>query len=375
MTQPIERDPIYRGRRFQTETIELCVRWYITYRLSYRDLVAMMAERGILVSHTTIMRWVLRYVPEYEKRWSRYARPVNSSWRMDETAIRVRGKSAYLYRVVDKHGKSVDSLLREDRGIEAAQAFFRKAVDTQQSTWPGKVTLDGHAASHIAIRRPSDEDRRWKSVRVRSCRYLNNIVEQDHRAIKRRCASMLGFKSFESAATVLAGIELAHRIHKGQFYFGAKRPNRFWSLKSRWNLALLKSHSCNSPRTRFPPAQTPMHQNSRVKMRRRNTADVTAPLRYARKVFYSHGLYLLVMPNGGRYWRYNYRFCGKYNTLALGIWPDVSLDEARARHQAARSVLAKGIDPSVNKRALGKRAFATRLPRQALRRNSLAQVE
>src|SRR5881392_2548246 len=98
MTQPIERDPIYRGRRFQTETIELCVRWYITYRLSYRDLAAMMAERGIIVSHTTIMRWVLHYVPEYEERWARHARCVNSSWRMDETAIRIRGRSTYLYR-------------------------------------------------------------------------------------------------------------------------------------------------------------------------------------------------------------------------------------------------------------------------------------
>jgi transposase-like protein len=98
MTQPIERDPIYRGRRFQTETIELCVRWYITYRLSYRDLAAMMAERGIVVARTTIMRWVLRYVPEYEKRWERYARPVNSSWRMDETAVSVRVGLHYLYR-------------------------------------------------------------------------------------------------------------------------------------------------------------------------------------------------------------------------------------------------------------------------------------
>lgn len=108
MTQPIERDRIYRGRRFQTETIELCVRWYITYRLSYRDLAAMMAERGVIVSHTSIMRWVLRYVPEYEKRWARSARRVGTSWRVDETAIRVRGKSAYLYRAVDKHGNSVD---------------------------------------------------------------------------------------------------------------------------------------------------------------------------------------------------------------------------------------------------------------------------
>ena len=115
MTQPIERDPIYRGRRFKSETIELCVRWYITYRLSYRDLAAMMAERGIVVTHTTIMRWVLRYVPEFEKRWDRFARPVSTSWRMDETAVSVRGGLHYLYRAVDKQGKSVGSLLRADR--------------------------------------------------------------------------------------------------------------------------------------------------------------------------------------------------------------------------------------------------------------------
>ena len=102
-----------------------------------------------------------------------------------------------------------------------------------------------------------------------------------------------------------------------------------------------------------------MHQNSKVQTRRRIAADDTAPLRYSRKVFYGGGLYLLVMPNGGRYWRYNYRFRGKYNTLALGIKPDVSLEEARARHQSARSMLARGIDPSAHKRTLGKRAFAT----------------
>ena len=92
MTKPIARDPIYRRRRFEAEIIELCVRWYITYRLSYRDLVAMMAERGLAVSHTTILRWVIRYVPEFEKRWSRWARDVHSSWRVDETYICVRGK-------------------------------------------------------------------------------------------------------------------------------------------------------------------------------------------------------------------------------------------------------------------------------------------
>ena len=85
MTKPIARDSIYRRRRFEAEIIELCVRWYITYRLSYRDLVAMMAERGLAVSHTTILRWVIRYVPEFEKRWARLARGVHSSWQVDET--------------------------------------------------------------------------------------------------------------------------------------------------------------------------------------------------------------------------------------------------------------------------------------------------
>ena len=90
----------------------------------------MMAERGIAVSHTTIHRWVIRYVPEFEKRWNRFARPVNTSWRVDETYIKVRGKWNYLYRAVDKHGKTVDFLLRPDRSVAAAQAFFRKALST-----------------------------------------------------------------------------------------------------------------------------------------------------------------------------------------------------------------------------------------------------
>jgi transposase-like protein len=357
MTQPIERDPIYRGRRFQTDTIELCVRWYITYRLSYRDLAAMMAERGVVLSHTTIMRWVLRYVPEFARRWARYAQRVNSSWRMDETAIRVRGKSTYLYRAVDKHGKSVDSLLREDRGIEAAQAFFRKAIVTQQSNWPRKVTLDGHTASHRALRLLRDQDSRWKAVLVRSCRYLNNIVEQDHRAIKRRCAPMLGFKSVETAAVTLSGIELAHRIHKQQFSFGRGRGHRPYSLKELRDLALAQPRSCDSPPQGLPPVRPPMHQNSRVRVRAKSESRDFEPRRYARKIFDGRGLYMLVMPNGSRYWRYNYRFDGKLNTLALGIYPDVLLAKARARHQVARSLLAEGIDPSARKRALGRYAF------------------
>jgi transposase-like protein len=136
MTKAIARDAIYRRRRFESETIELCVRWYLTYRLSYRDLVEMMAERGVTISHSTILRWVQRYVPEFEKRWARYARRVHSSWRMDETAVPVRGGPLYLYRAVDKYGKTVDSLLCTDRSESAARAFFSKALETHAPRLP-----------------------------------------------------------------------------------------------------------------------------------------------------------------------------------------------------------------------------------------------
>jgi transposase-like protein len=124
----------------------------------------------------------------------------------------VAGSTIY----IDKRGKTVGSLLRADRGMDAAQECFRMAIATNRWQWPRKVNLDGNAASHRALRELANEDPKWKSVVVRCCRYLNNIVEQDHRAIKRRCASMLGLKSFKTAAITFAGVELAHRIRKRQ---------------------------------------------------------------------------------------------------------------------------------------------------------------
>jgi transposase-like protein len=239
MTKPIARDAMYRRRVFDAQLIELCVRWYITYRLSYRDLVEMMAERGIHVAHTTIFRWVLRYVPEYEKRWVRFARPVATSWRVDETYVSIRGRWHYLYRAVDKHGKTIDFLLRADRGISAALAFFRKALASVAPRVPRKITLDGHLASRSALWLLRREHPCWRNVLVRTNRYLNNIVEQDHRAIKRRCATMAGFKSFNSAAVTIAGVELAHRIRKRQFLLSPTyRRLGDWSLKKEWAMAL-----------------------------------------------------------------------------------------------------------------------------------------
>jgi len=169
MTKPIARDPNHRRRSFDADIVELCVRWYITYRLGYRDLVAMMAERSVEISHTTILRWVVRYVPGFEKRWNRHARGIGSSWRVDESYVSIRGKCHYLYRAVDKQGKSVDFLLRRDRGIAAAQAFSRKALATNPTRWPRKVTLDGHTPSQRALRLLRRENPKPKYVEVRTC--------------------------------------------------------------------------------------------------------------------------------------------------------------------------------------------------------------
>ncbi len=349
MTRATPRDPIYRGRRFPVDVIELCVRWYITYRLSYRDLAAMMAERGVAVTHTSIMRWVLRYVPEYEKRWARFACPVGSSWRMDETSVRIRGRAHYLYRAVDRDGRSVDSLLCSEHTMEAAQAFLRKAVASPGVPWPGTINLDGYAASHRAIKLLGQEDARWQSVKVRSSRYLNNIVEQDHRAIKRRCASVLGFKSFRTAAVTLSGIELAHRIRKRQFAVdlneqgrGEGRP----SLKQLWDRALTAEAAPAGSESNIPPS---MHQNSKSRKFSALRVRGDTPRRYPRKVSSGGGLYMYLTPGGGKYWRYNYRYKGKEKTLSLGPYPEVPAEWARARHVMARQLLAVGVDPAVRR--------------------------
>ena len=174
-----------------------------------------MAERGLDLAHTTILRWVQRYVPEFEKRWQRYARRVGTSWRIDETYLKIRGKWAYLYRAVDKEGQTVDFFLSERRDMTAAKRFFEQAVEKRGV--PQKITLDGSAASHEAVAELQEDGTLPEDLTVRTNQYLNNLIEQDHHAVKQRVAPMLGFKGFASAVVTITGIALVHQIKKGQF--------------------------------------------------------------------------------------------------------------------------------------------------------------
>jgi transposase-like protein len=161
------------------------------------------------------MRWVQRYAPEFEKRWAQFARPVGRSWRVDETYIKIRGEWCYLYRAVDRAGGTVDFRLSAKRDVAAAKAYFRKAIKSQPRA-PLMITLDD-AASHRAVLELKANGSLPADTKLRSSKYLNNLIEQDHRVVKQRLAVMLGLKNFRNARITIAGIELMHRIRKEQF--------------------------------------------------------------------------------------------------------------------------------------------------------------
>jgi putative transposase len=219
-----------KGMRFPIDVILVCIRWYAAYPLSYRHLEEMMEERGVVVDHSSINRWAIRFLPLLEEIFRKYKRPVGRSWRMDETYIKVKGVWKYLYRAVDKEGNTVDFLLTAKRDKAAAKRFFDKAM--RDHGVPEKVTMDKSGANKAAIDEMSAG--REIPIVVRQVKYINNVVEQDHRAIKRVTKPMLNFKSFRSAKNVLAGIELMHMIRKRQFMMDGvdemSFANQFYAL-------------------------------------------------------------------------------------------------------------------------------------------------
>lgn len=209
------RAVLFRGRHFEDQMIVLCVRWYLRYSLSYRDLEEMMAERGGSVDHSTVARWVVRYAPELRRRIHRHLRKPNRSWRVDETYIRVRGRWTYLYRAVDSAGQTIDFMLSPKRDSIAARHFLQLAL-ARTGTRPRVINVDGHPAYPHVIANLKRSGELGRNCHCRAAPYLNNIIEQDHRFIKKRIAASLWFRSAEGALHTIAGYEAMNMIRKGQ---------------------------------------------------------------------------------------------------------------------------------------------------------------
>ena len=203
---------VIKRMHYPLEVMLVCVRWYAAYPLSFRHLEEMMTERGVFVDHSTVHRWAIKMLPVLALVFRRRKRPVGTSWRMDETYIKISGEWKYLYRAVDRNGDTVDFLLRARRDQAAARAFLERAIDLHGV--PQKITIDksgANTAAILSIQADSGVD-----IEMRQSKYLNNLVEQDHRAIKRIVRPMLGFKNFGCARKLIAGIETMHMIRKGQ---------------------------------------------------------------------------------------------------------------------------------------------------------------
>jgi putative transposase len=212
---------VFKGRHFDRSVILLCVRWYLAYGLSLRNLKEMMAERGVTVDHATIHRWTVHYAPLLLEQFNQRKRAVTGKWHIDETYIKVRGRWMYLYRAIDSNGDTVEFWFSEQRNLTAAKRFLRMALERHGR--PERIVIDGSQTNREAILSSDAESRlrdrsrrRLNPIRIRQTRYLNNRIEQDHRAVKRRIRPMLGFKSITSARAILGGIEMVHMIRKGQ---------------------------------------------------------------------------------------------------------------------------------------------------------------
>ncbi|MBC2887726.1 IS6 family transposase [Ochrobactrum sp. CM-21-5] len=225
---------MFKGRHFDKSFILLCVRWYLAYNLSLRDMKEMMAERGIAIDHSTMHRWVLHFSPKLLERFNRRKRQITHKWKLDETYVKVKGEWLYLYRAIDSNGDTVAFLLSRNRNLQAAKRFLRKVLTRHGR--PKQITIDGSQTNRTAIMQCDAENRLLKTgnlIAIRSSKYMNNTIEQDHRRVKRRIRSMLGFKSEANASITLAGIELIHMMRKQQ---GAFPTAKALSLKQQFGI-------------------------------------------------------------------------------------------------------------------------------------------
>src|SRR3954465_8410268 len=218
----MEKQNVFKWKHYQPDIILLTVRWYLRYNLSFRNLVEIMEERGLFIAHTTSMRWVHQYGPELDKRIRRHLKQTNDSWRVDETYIKVKGQWMYLYRAVDSEGNTIDFYLSKTRDQKAAKHFFKKALRSFHVSKPRVITVDKNPAYPVAIQQLRKEKNMPSGTQLRQKKYLNDIVEQDHRFIKKRVRSMLGLKSFRIATYILSDIEAMHMIKKNQVHQGVK---------------------------------------------------------------------------------------------------------------------------------------------------------
>ena len=213
---------MFKRHRYPKAIILQAVYFKLRFTLSYRDVEELLTIRGVHVDHATIQRWVFKFSPMIEANMHRRKKQVCDSWRMDETYIKVGGKDRYLYRAVDKFGNTIDFLLTKRRMKGSAQKFLNKAIGNNGK--PRIINIDKSGANTMAIRTVNKRALSTNKIKIRRVKYLNNIVEQDHRTIKRRICITTGFKEFESAQRTLAGIETINIIRKNQI----QNPRKTW---------------------------------------------------------------------------------------------------------------------------------------------------
>jgi len=206
----------FKWRHFEPELILLCVRWYCRYQLSYRDVEEMMQERGLKVDHSTVFRWVQRYAPEINRRIRPHLKMSGTSYRVDETYIKVGKTCKYLYRAVDKSGQTIEFMLSAKRDVSAAKRFFKKMMRADHRRLPFSISVDKNAAYPDAFTLSQDEKVLPKDCTLRRVKYLNNVIEQDHRFIKKKVRASQCFKRFHTAERTLEGVEAVNMMRKNQ---------------------------------------------------------------------------------------------------------------------------------------------------------------